>query len=522
MRKLSRILIGCAAMAASAVPANAALVISSDPTSNVTCGAGVCAATAADAVLNTGDLASALAHGSVNVESGSDAMDIDVTTSLSWTTHHTLTLTADRSIAVSAAMVAEGTGARVVLVTGSGGDLTFTSSGHLDFWSTHSHLTINGVAYTLVADLSSLAAAVARHPARAYALAQSYDAGPDGTYAHAPVPTIFTGKFEGLGHAIDDLTISSGDVSVGLFAVVQSGANLRDLSLTNASITAAAISGENVGTLLGVGDGVLIVHVAASGTVSGYDAGGLVGQLAGTMNDASANVAVTAAGYGGGLVGAMTYAGVSNGRAAGTVSAAAAGGLAGFAQGYVTDSFATGNVTYTEWGGGLVAYYDVGAVQTSYATGNVSSTSVGKNDAGGGLLGVAEEVTITNVYALGNVSTGHGGFAAGLIGDEIEWANIEQSYAAGTVNGGHVHQFGGFGGAFEYALLAGNFWDVTTGGAAPKHGIGKCAGSGCTTTVGLTTTQLQSGLPSGFATYVWGSNPSINGGLPYLLALPPS
>ncbi len=39
-----------------AQPAFAALVISKDPTSNVSCASGVCTATAADAVLNETDL----------------------------------------------------------------------------------------------------------------------------------------------------------------------------------------------------------------------------------------------------------------------------------------------------------------------------------------------------------------------------------------------------------------------------------------------------------------------------------
>jgi hypothetical protein len=38
----------------------------------------------------------------------------------------------------------------------------------------------------------------------------------------------------------------------------------------------------------------------------------------------------------------------------------------------------------------------------------------------------------------------------------------------------------------------------------------------------LTTIQLQSGLPTGFDPSIWGEDPSINGGLPYLLGLAPS
>jgi len=47
-------------------------------------------------------------------------------------------------------------------------------------------------------------------------------------------------------------------------------------------------------------------------------------------------------------------------------------------------------------------------------------------------------------------------------------------------------------------------------------GIGKSTGI-----TGLTTQQLQSGLPTGFDPKIWAENPNINNGLPYLIANPP-
>lgn len=522
MRKLSSMFMGCAAAIAWVSSANAALVISNDPTSNVTCGAGVCSATAANAVLNATDLLNALAMGSVNVESGSDAMDIDVSVAVSWTAHHTLTLTANRSIAVNAAMVAESSGARVVLVTGGGGDLTF-AGGSLDFWSTHSHLTINGQAYMLVSDLSGLAAAVAAHPARGYALAKSYDAGPDGDYAVAPVTTTFTGKFEGLGHGISNLTITTSGTDAGLFAAT-SGASLRDIAFTNAAISTEPDVQNYGGALLGFGTNTTISHVSASGTVSSYWAGGIAGRIqTGSLNDASSSVAVSALDYGGGVI-AILDGSITGGAATGTVAAAGAGGLAGSVQGNVTNSFATGNVTEGGAGGGLVGDYESGTIQTSYASGNVSNStgSIGSN--AGGLVGTINSGTVTNAYATGNVAAGPGGTKSGTSGGLVggNGGTLEHDYAAGTVSGGHANQSGGFAGVLLGSVQVGNFWDTTTGGTMPKHGVGKCSGTGCTTTTGLTTTQLQSGLPAGFDAGIWGSNPSINGGLPYLLAIPPT
>ena len=39
---------------------------------------------------------------------------------------------------------------------------------------------------------------------------------------------------------------------------------------------------------------------------------------------------------------------------------------------------------------------------------------------------------------------------------------------------------------------------------------------------GLTTQQLQSALPTGIDPAIWGDEPNINNGYPYLLANPPS
>jgi hypothetical protein len=62
-----------------------------------------------------------------------------------------------------------------------------------------------------------------------------------------------------------------------------------------------------------------------------------------------------------------------------------------------------------------------------------------------------------------------------------------------------------------------NYWDTTTSGTTQGTGTGNISG-----VTGETTVQLQSGLPAGFSSAIWGENSSINGGLPYLLAIPPA
>src|SRR5579863_10017482 len=61
-----------------ALPAHAAVTISSAATSNMTCASGICAPTATDAVLNVGDLEAMLSSGSAEVTTtGSGSVQAD-------------------------------------------------------------------------------------------------------------------------------------------------------------------------------------------------------------------------------------------------------------------------------------------------------------------------------------------------------------------------------------------------------------------------------------------------------------
>jgi hypothetical protein len=88
----------------SASPALAAVAISTEATSNMSCSGGVCSPTAADAVLNATDLENLLASGNVTVTTtgsgGVQATDIQVEAPFSWLNANGLTLDAYQSIAV--------------------------------------------------------------------------------------------------------------------------------------------------------------------------------------------------------------------------------------------------------------------------------------------------------------------------------------------------------------------------------------------------------------------------------------
>jgi hypothetical protein len=94
---------------------------------------------------------------------------------------------------------------------------------------------------------------------------------------------------------------------------------------------------------------------------------------------------------------------------------------------------------------------------------------------------------------------------------------IGTSYATGSVRTGRRGLVGGLVGNLGYPNISSNYWDVTTSGT--KDGVGNDRNiSGIT---GLSDAQLKAALPDGFDPAIWGQDPAINNGWPYLLANPP-
>ena len=467
--------------------AHAAVVISSGATKNIACASGVCTPTAKFAVLNVGQLESLLASGKVKVTTGgAKASDITITAALSWASSNRLALTAYRSITINKAVAVNGTGA-LILVTnngGTGGTLSFGRTGHISFLSTANNLTINGAAYTLVADTTTLANDIASNPGGDFALASDYNATGNPSF----VGTMFTGNFQGLGNTISDLEVTSSSEYTGLFAQVGPGGTVENTRLTKATITINNnIGSENNdaqgGILVGLNQGLLEGdsvdgHVRGQNTVF---AGGLVG-----YNEGGSVVA--------------SYASA-------TVTA--------------NDRFERENSLV----GGLVGYNNMGLISNSYATGEVKSFS---NDSVGGLIGFDVGGTIANSYATGSVKGGSGATVGGLAGYNASSSNsagsggtIIGSYSTGAASVGSDSFVGGLVGEEDTANPdSACYWDTTTSGITNlSQGAGKPSNDPGIT--GLSTAQLQAGLPSGFDPTIWGESPSINGGLPYLLALPP-
>ena len=201
---------------------------------------------------------------------------------------------------------------------------------------------------------------------------------------------------------------------------------------------------DNVGGLVGVSVGT-ISNSYATGEVRGNDnVGGLVGTLLSTVfsestidNSYATGDVIGSGEYIGGLVGWLEAGAIiSNSYAkTGTVTGGedegdhGIGGLVGYSSGYISGSYAEGNVNGFEQVGGLVGSTGIATqITDSYATGTVT----GSGDDVGGLVGLLDlNHMITNSYAAGTVEGTND--VGGLVG--YSEGTITNSYATGEVRG---------------------------------------------------------------------------------------
>jgi hypothetical protein len=477
-------------------PATAAVTISTDATANMSCVSGTCTPTAKKAVLNVGDLTTMLGSGNVVVNTGSGTLaqqvkDIVVSASFNWANASSLTLDAYGSVTVNQPVAVNGTGA-VVLTTndgGTGGTLWFDSTGSLSFLGTSNSLTINATPYALVNSIASLASAIAANPSGSYALANNYDASADGRYRAPPIPTTLTGNVQGLGNTISKLTIKVHGKSgfVGLFTTIGSSGTVENLRLT--SVHLVGYGSETIGGAMGYMNEGLLFGDTVSGNLDSKKGccywGGLVGaNEGGTVMQSAAAVNINGGNDGGGLVSFNTGTinlSQTNGKLQGQTGDG--GGLVGTNEGHVEQSFSSMTVSggASTYVGGLIGL-DEGVTSNSYATGAATG---GERADVGGLDGVAEDGgTLSTLYSTGAVSADSGVVGGFVGGDENTLSNC--------------------------------YWDTTTSGTDTGTGDGNRSGL-----TGLTTQQLQSGLPSGFDPKIWAEDKKVNHGFPYLINNPP-
>lgn len=200
----------------------------------------------------------------------------------------------------------------------------------------------------------------------------------------------YTGTFDGGGHTIKGLTVTTNDQFVGLFGSIGYAGTVKNVMMEDVQITSNRSSGF-AGGVAGYSDGT-IENCSVSGSVSGtVYVGGVVGaQLEGSITGCSSSTTVKGTVYVGGVAGQTNRSAT------------------------LTACYATGNViieihpTNNISGGGLVGFNGGNGVWACYATGNVTSTgsSTGKVHISG-FLG-DNYTTVTACYWKNNHEQGIG------------------------------------------------------------------------------------------------------------------
>ena len=178
----------------------------------------------------------------------------------------------------------------------------------------------------------------------------------------------YKGTFDGGGHTITGLTVTTNDQFVGLFGYLNRAGTVKNVVMEGIQITSNHMFG-CTGGVVGYSWGT-IENCSVSGSVSGTDCvGGVVGsQKAGSIIGCSSSATVKGKHY--------------------------VGGVAGEKWGTMTACYATGNVTLeiasqkNNFGGGVVGLNGGSRVLACYATGNVTSTGSSTGNVHiGGLFG---------------------------------------------------------------------------------------------------------------------------------------
>ena len=223
----------------------------------------------------------------------------------------------------------------------------------------------------------------------------------------------YTGTFDGGGHTIMGLTVTTNDQYVGLFGRLGKAGTVKNVVMDGIQITCNHRLGY-AGGVAGFSWGGTIENCSVSGSVSGtICAGGVVGiQWEASITGCSSSATVK------GMVQVGGVAGETNSGAT------------------LTACYATGNVTIeidpinNILGGGLVGFNAGSSVLACYATGNVTSTGSSTGNVYiGGFLG-GNYTTVTACYWKNNHEQGIGYNKEGIApeatkvdGTGVTWQN---------------------------------------------------------------------------------------------------
>ena len=238
--------------------------------------------------------------------------------------------------------------------------------------------------------------------------------GKDWTPIGTDYDNAYTGTFDGGGHTITGLTVTTNDQYAGLFGYLGKFGKfctVKNVVMDGIQITCNHRLG-SAGGVAGYSRAVTIENCSVSGSVSGtMRAGGVVGgQNGGSITGCSSSATVK---------GTLNVGGVAGETNSGATMAAC---------------YATGNVTIeidpinNTLGGGLVGFNARGSVLACYATGNVTSTGSSTGEVLiGGLVG-GNYTTVTACYWKNNHEQGIGYKKAGtstevtkVDGTDVTW-----------------------------------------------------------------------------------------------------
>ena len=233
----------------------------------------------------------------------------------------------------------------------------------------------------------------------------------------------YTGTFDGGGHTIKGLTVTTYDKYAGLFGWLNSAGTVKNVVMEGVQIT--------------------------SNHSSGF-AGGVVGNSWGTIENCSVSGSVNGEVYVGGVVGKQTSGSMTGCSSSATVKGTVnVGGVAGESWGSMTACYATGNVTLEIYpgkdisGGGVVGFKGGNSVLACYATGNVNSKGSSTGNVHiGGLFGYKYATAIA-CYWKNNKEQGIGYNKEGIVteatkvdGTDVTWQKAVDAMNTALQNAG--------------------------------------------------------------------------------------
>ncbi len=279
----------------------------------------------------------------------------------------------------------------------------------------------------------------------------------------------FKGTFDGKGHTITGLTISSESSDyVGFIGILDGG------TVKNVKFASVSVSGkDDVGTAVGriINGGTVSGVQVLGGTVSGAKrVGGVVGSIKanGTVSDCINAATVTGSVYNvGGIVGAAYYTKTGKqmyitncaNNGAVTSSGVGAGGIVGLSAANVSGNTNTAEVKGTEVGGIVGEQKSYGSVTNNTNSGAVTYTNGANTYGAGGIIGwlryhgtseasayeVSDIISVTGNKNSGSVTGGND--AGGIVGTVYNSAvimnnkNTATSFSATTFAAGIVGNY---------------------------------------------------------------------------------